>query len=152
MARFHVKNSFVLNGQLVKEGAPLFVGDEIVRSEVAKGMHPKKPGVHLSGLVTHCSPADARTAALIAGKPVPAAADDEGDAEDEEQPRQPQVIGDVELDTDTGKAQVISSPGAEQTVESIQSEMDEMGIGYDKRWNLDRLKKELIKAKKIRGV
>lgn len=37
-------------------------------------------------------------------------------------------------------------------VEEIRAEMDELGVSWDRRWQLKRLENELVAAKKIKGV
>ena len=37
-------------------------------------------------------------------------------------------------------------------VEGIRAEMDDLGVSWDRRWQLKRLENELVVAKKLKGV
>jgi hypothetical protein len=37
-------------------------------------------------------------------------------------------------------------------IQEIYAEMDELGAAYDRRWRIERLENELVKAKKLNGV
>lgn len=50
------------------------------------------------------------------------------------------------------KAKEGSEEEVADAIGAIKKEMDEMGAAYDRRWKLDRLKIELVKAKKERGL
>ncbi len=50
------------------------------------------------------------------------------------------------------KKQAPAGPDEEaERIGEIRKEMDEMGAAYDKRWKLERLENELIKARKNRA-
>ena len=126
MAKLIVTESFTHKAVLYKAGTILTVADFDLKAEIEKGFHPQKKGRYLSGLMTHCTPADDATAAFIGkitGKEVEAAADEGDDAD-----------------------------ALMEEIASLRGEFDAIGAAYDNRWGVPRLKNELIKAKKMRGV
>ncbi len=126
MAKLIVSENFTHKDVLYRAGAILTVDNAELKSEIDKGFHPKREGRYLSGLMTHCTPADDATAAFISkvtGKEVAAAGEGEEDA-----------------------AAVM------EEIASLRKEFDAMGAAFDNRWGVPRLKNELIKAKKMRGV
>ena len=129
MPKFFVNEAFQFKGQVIREGTILTVTESDVKREADRGYHEQKAAKnierHLSGLITHCAPADDATAKQLSkalGKEVQGP-EEEVDAEEE-----------------TANA-----------VEAIQAEFDKIGAAYDKRWNLSKLENELRKAKKLRG-
>ena len=51
------------------------------------------------------------------------------------------------------ETEIITAPKDEsEQIEAIRAEMTEMGAGFDRRWQLNRLRNELIAAKKSRGL
>lgn len=124
--KFLVNETFQFRGAVRRAGTILIISPDDVKAEAALGYHEakKKRGIerHLSGLITHCTPADEETAKAVSkalGKEVEPVEEEERDEEED--------------------------------IAAIRAEMDEMGAAYDRRWKLDRLKNELVKAKKMRG-
>lgn len=134
MPKFLVINAFQFKHRIWKEGATLTLTAAEVKAEAEKGYHEARkngkgvemPPRHMSGLIAHCVPADDETAAILSkalGKEVQAAESEEAKAADE----------------------------AEEAA-AIHKEMDELGLAYDRRWQLKRLKNEFTKAKKEKGL
>lgn len=126
MAKFIVNEDFQFRGLVRRAGAVLNVSDALVEQQAKLGFHQEKKEKPLSGLLNHCSPADDETAAFVSkalGKKVATAK-----KPDEEKPDDPEAI------------------------EAIQKEFTDLGLAFDRRWQLKRLKNELIKAKKEKGL
>ncbi len=123
MPRFYVNENFQFRGQINRAGMILTTSDDDVKVEIAKGLHPKTKRP-MSGLLSHCSPADDKTAALLA--------DVEGAVKE--------VVEQEEELTDD-----------ESELTAARQEMDALGAAYDRRWGLPRMQNELIKARKLRG-
>jgi hypothetical protein len=137
MAKLMVAESFIHKDVRYNAGTILTVSNDDLKAEIAKGFHPNPPGKdkktdprkngrYLSGLMTHCTPADDATAAFIS----------------KETGQEVAVADDGEEDADTLMADIAS----------LRSEFDAMGAAFDNRWGVPRLRNELIKAKKERGL
>jgi len=110
-----------------REGVTLTVPEDILRSEIEKGRHPNKVrGRHawISGLVEHCTPANQETSDFI-------------ESLTEEKLKPVETSDDEKDDSDD--------------IRGIRAEFDLMGKAFDKRWQLKRLRTELIKAKRSVG-
>ncbi len=122
--KFHVERTFQFSGRIIREGNTIEVTKAVVEAEIAKGKHSRYPAVFLSGLLNYCMPADEETAVFVStgtGIKIDVA---EMESEDE-------------------------NPVDEIT--ALRSEFDELGAAYDRRWGLEKLRNELLKARKVRG-
>ena len=121
--KFHVERTFQFKERIIREGSTIEVLKADVEKEIAKGKHPKQVGVFLSGLLNYCLPADEETAAFVSkGMGV--------------------------------KVEVVEEENDEESPDEITSlrvAFDEIGAAYDRRWGLQKLRNELLKAKKTRG-
>jgi len=121
--KFHVDRTFQFKGRIIREGNTLDVTKAVVEEEIAKGKHPKQMGVFLSGLLNYCLPADEETAAFVS--------------------------------KGTGfKVEVVEEESDKESPDEITSlrvAFGEIGAAYDRRWGLQKLRNELLKAKKTRG-
>jgi hypothetical protein len=129
--QLHVSDTFLFNGSVYRSGSILTVSESQLAEEIERGVHPnpkkdpRKVERYLSGVLTHCSPADDATAKFISkatGQEV------EVPEEEEEKKDDPSELG------------------------ALHKEFDEMGAAYDKRWGLQKTQNELLKAKKNRGL
>lgn len=127
--QFFVNESFQFQGQFIRGGGSLSISEDQLKAEITRGKHPtKKKERWLSGVLTHCSPADDATAAFItkatAGELKPEVASD-------------------------SPAEVKDDP---DEIEGLRKEFDDLGAAYDRRWGLEKMRNELLKAKKHRGM
>ena len=125
MPKLFVNENFQFRGKVQRAGVILTVEEADLMEEIARGNH-KKTKRPLSGLLAHCAPADDKTADLLQKV--------EGAAKK------------VVLQQDDEPVD-----NAEE-LESAREEMDKMSAAYDRRWGLSRMKNEVIKAKKARGL
>lgn len=121
-----VNENFQFRG-MHRAGTTLTVPESVLEAEIEKGKHPNKiRGRHrwLSGLLEHCTPANQETSDFI------------------------------ELMTDE-KFPPVQESGDEEDhsdeIRDIRAEFDLMGKAYDKRWQIKRLRDELVKAKREFG-
>lgn len=121
MPKFITNTVMQFGGLTRRAGVTLEVSREILDQEIAKGLH--RNGKPNSGLLNHCSPADDETAELCKKLKAPV----------------------NELPDD------VSEEDKKAEIEKIMKEMDEMGKSYDRRWGVERFRKELLKAQKETG-
>ena len=121
--KFHVERTFQFKERIIREGSTIDVLKADVEKEIAKGKHPKYAKVFLSGLLNYCMPANDETAAFVSkGTGVKIeAAEEESDGESPDE------------------------------ITSLRTSFDELGAAYDRRWGLEKLRNELLKAQKLRG-
>lgn len=122
MPSFIVNTIMQFGGLTRRTGSTLEVDRETLELEIAKGLH--RNGKPNSGLLNHCSPADDETAALCKKLHAPVA---EAPAEMTEEEKK-------------------------EAIAKLQAEMDEIGVECDRRWGLERMRKEIVKAKIEKGV
>ena len=122
MPKFIVNKGFQFAGYVRREGATLEISKADLTVEMQRGVHPTSKKM-LSGLLNHCSPADEETMGFLAGGGIKAALAEEDDPET-----------------------------AQREIDVLRAEMDRLGIACDKRWGLDKIKIELKKAKKEKGL
>lgn len=122
MPKFTANTTFQYANAIRREGSTLTVDKDMLQVEIDMGKHPDT-GRPMSGLLNHCSPADEDTTDLVQGFSQP-------------------------------KEQALELCDEEKAarVKEIQAEMDEMGVAYHPAWKLSRMEKELIKAKKEKGL
>ncbi|MCK5608529.1 hypothetical protein KAR91_41995 [Candidatus Pacearchaeota archaeon] len=125
MAKFIVNENFQFGGSLRRTGAILEVDDFAVVAEIAKGKKPKgeaNAGNPLSGLLNHCSPVDEHTVALLDGKVKP------------------------KKDALTAQKEEFEK-AKDKEIKRLKAEFDKLGKAYNPNWAIDKLQKELKKAK-----
>lgn len=122
MPKFLVNELFQYGGLIRRDGQIITITEDALKEEAAKGKH-EKTGKFLSGLLNHCVPADEKTAGLI-----------------EKLTGVKQEVPEEMDDKD------------DDEVTPLRKEFDEMGAAYDPRWGVNKLKRELIKEKKLRGL
>lgn len=125
MAKFTVKENFQFGGALRRIDAELVVGDAMALTEQKKGKN-SETGKPISGLINHCTPADSYTEDLLAGKI---------------RPKKDKVVAEKEKLKDEKT----------QEIARLRAEFKTIGKAYDPKWAIDKLGKELKKAKKEAG-
>ena len=130
MAKLFIKTNFQHNGKVYRtneEGdVVLTILNKELENELALGKHPDTDK-YMSGVLNHCSPADADAKRIVNGETVP---DQLTDEELQEQKK--------EAEEQTKK-------------EKLYIEFDKIGKSYDKRWGLSTLRMQLGKARKEAG-
>lgn len=145
MPKLFIRQNFQFAGKVYRTNEDgneiLTIGVSRIKEEIAKGKHPKT-GKWLSGVLNHCEPADTLARRLILGED---SDPDEVEAEvaeaEESEHKDPEgaVIEDPELDPESEERQ------------AIYAEFDRIGKAYDRRWKLQTLRNNLVKAKKETG-
>jgi len=120
--KFHVERTFQYGGRIIREGSTIDVSKADVEKELLRGKHTKLK-VWLSGLLNYCIPADDDTAAFLSEK-----------------------TG-VQFDV----AEEESEEGNPDEITSLRASYDDIGASYDRRWGLQKLRNELLKARKVKG-
>ena len=122
MPEFIVREISQIGGEIRREAAILTMSKNDVKREMALGKHAKS-GKWMSAILNHCEPNDDDTYELIFGKPP-----------DEEEPEEEKQIKEA------------------ARIDAIRAEMDDLGVSWDRRWQLKRLETELIIARKLKGA
>jgi len=121
--KFHVERTFQYGGRIIREGSKIDVSKADLEKELLRGKHPKLK-VWLSGLLNYCIPADDDTAAFLS-----------------------KATG-VQFDV----AEEESEEESPDEITSLRESFDGIGAAYDRRWGLQKLRNELLKAKKVKGA
>ncbi|MDA3835561.1 MAG: hypothetical protein PF495_19490 [Spirochaetales bacterium] len=111
-----------------RAGVTLTVSKQMLTDELKKGRHPNEiRGRHawMSGLIEHCTPANDETANFIS-----------------------EFTGEKEVETDHPKHDENDNS---DEIREIRAKFDAIGKAYDKRWQLERLRNEIVKAEKAVG-
>ena len=121
-----VNESFQFKG-VHRQGVTLTVSEDMLRSEIKKGRHHiaiRGRLRWLSGLMEHCTPANHETADFI------------------------ESLTKVKVVPDKVKVNEVDDS---DEIRAIRAEFDTMGKAYDKRWQIKRLRNEIVKARLASG-
>lgn len=125
MAKFLCSRAIQAFGQIYPENTIITLNEAEIAREIALGINPttKKP---LSPVFNHCSPVDQEAEDAVAqfytGKEKPKQAEKPKEADE--------------------KAEIAK----------LRGELEVLEVGYDRKWGISKLKEELIKAKKRKGL
>mgnify|MGYP001611474145 CR=1 FL=1 len=125
MAEFLCNRAIQVFGQVYPENSIIIINSAEVKEEIAKGVNPKTKNP-LSAFFNHCSPVDKEAEDAFA-----------------------QFFADKEKPAHTEKPKEVDE---KVEMAKLKKELDDLKIDYDRRWGADRLREELIKAKKKRGL
>lgn len=137
MASFVVDTNFQYGGAIREVGFTLDVDDREALRELKLGRHkfPKPKGSknfpYISGLWNHCTPADRETERLLKLKD--------------------KYFDDVSGENDEEKEKRLKDEAEAKEKLELHEEFKKIGKDYDNRWGLQKLKTELIAAKKVTG-